>query len=133
MNKSSQDRKRGVILLLILGCLAIAGVLFVVGVRMALTAHDLARISLWNLQAQWLAESGLERATAQLAADADYSGETWNIPAENLGAADAGTVKIEVAPAQANGKGRLVKVEATFPDDPIDRVQYSKELLLEIE
>ena len=36
----------------------------------------------WNAQAQLLVESGMERAAAQLAADADYSGETWKIPAE---------------------------------------------------
>jgi type II secretory pathway component PulK len=133
MKRPSQDTKRGMILLLVLACLAIAGVLFAIGVRVAFSAHHVARMSQWNLQAQWLAESGLERAVAQLAADADYSGETWNIPAQDLGGADAGTVKIEVKPAPAGGKGRLVKVDAAIPDDPVDRVQYSRELLLEME
>ena len=51
-----------------------------------------------GLQADWLAESGLERASARLSAAGDYSGETWQIPAEELGGRASGTVAIRVEP-----------------------------------
>ena len=63
----------------------------------------------------------------------DYSGETWNISAKDLGGDDAGTVKIEIKPVAEHDNSRLVKVEADFPDDPVDRVRYSKELTLELQ
>ncbi len=130
--KQSREKRRGVILILILACLAIASVLLITGIKLALSSHRVARTFGWGEQAQCLAESGLERAAAQLAADADYSGETWNISARDLGGDDAGRVKIEVKPIPEHGNRRLVKVEADFPDDPLDRVEYSRELTLEL-
>lgn len=127
-----RGKRRGVILILVLACLAIASVLLITGIKLALSSHHVARTFGWSVQAQWLAESGLERAAAQLAADADYSGETWKIPADNLGGADAGIVTIEVKPVTGQTNRRLVKVQSDFPDDPQDRVRYSKELTLEL-
>ncbi|MGD0516286.1 MAG: hypothetical protein ABSA26_02015 [Thermoguttaceae bacterium] len=130
--KRSGRKRRGMMLILILACLAIATMLLITGVKLAVASHSVARTFGWSVQAQWLAESGMERAAAKLAADADYSGETWIIPAKDLGGDDAGMVKIEVKPIPERISGRLVKVEAAFPDDPLDRVRYSKELILEV-
>ncbi|MGA2798430.1 MAG: hypothetical protein ABSE63_12685 [Thermoguttaceae bacterium] len=130
--KQLREKRRGVILILVLACLAIASVLLVTGIKLALSSHRAQRTMGWSLQVQWLAESGMERAAAQLAADADYKGETWKISAKDLGGDDAGTVKIEVKSVPEHENRRLVKVEADFPDDPLDRVRYSKELTLEL-
>jgi hypothetical protein len=127
-----REKRRGVILILVMACLAIASVLLITGVKLALSSHRVTRAFGWSVQAQWLVESGLQRAAAQLAADADYKGETWIISAKDLGGDDAGKVKIEVKPVPEHDNRRLVKVEADFPDDPVDRVQYSKELTLEL-
>ena len=54
-------------------------------------------------------------------------------PPKDLGGDDAGTVKIEVKPVADQTNRRLVKVQADFPDDPLDRVRYSKELTLELQ
>ncbi len=132
LSQREKGERRGMILILILACIAIAALLLITGVRLALTSHRVTRSLGWSLQAQWLAESGLERAAARLAADAEYSGETWNIPAKDLGGNEAAAVKIEVKPAPGEAKGRLVKVEADFPDDPLDRVQCSREMILEL-
>jgi Tfp pilus assembly protein PilX len=120
------------VLILILACLAIAAVLLITGVKLAVASHRLTRTFNWNVQAQWLAESGLGRAAAQLAADANYTGETWTIPADSFGDDDAGIVKIEVVTVADQASRRLVKVEADFPDDPQNRVHFSKELTLEL-
>jgi len=130
--KQLRGKRRGVILILVLACLAIASVLLITGIKLALSLHRAQRTFGWSEQAQWLAESGMERAAAQLAADADYSGETWKISGKDLGGDDAGTVKIEIKPVPEHDNRRQVKVEADFPDDPLYRVRYSKELTLEV-
>ena len=58
--------KQGVILLLILACLAIAGMLLIAGLNLALSSHHVARQSGWSVQARWPAESGFERAAAEI-------------------------------------------------------------------
>jgi prepilin-type N-terminal cleavage/methylation domain-containing protein len=57
---------------------------------------------------------------------------TINRMAEQFGGDNAGLVKIEVKPVADQSKRRLIKVQADFPDDPQDRVRYSKELTLEL-
>jgi hypothetical protein len=128
-----QQKRHGMVLIMMLVCLAIASVLLIVGVKLAVTSHSVTRNFGWMAQSQLLVESGLQRAAAQLASDADYSGETWKIPAADLGGSDAGLVKIEVKTVADKSNRRLVNVEADFPDDPQDRVRYQKELTLEIE
>jgi hypothetical protein len=125
-------KQRGAILILILACMAIASVLLILGVQFAVSIHRTTRTFGWSVQAQCLAQSGLERAAAKLAADADYPGETWKIPAEELGGDYAAILKIEVKP-MPDKTGRHVKVQAEFPDDPLDRVLYDKELTLELQ
>jgi Tfp pilus assembly protein PilX len=127
-----RGKRRGVVLILVLACLAIASVLLLTGIKLALSSHRVQRTFGWSVQARLLAESGLERAAAQLAADPDYKGETWKISAKDLSGDEAGTVKIEVKPVPENDNRRLVKVEADFPDDPLDSVRYSKELTMEV-
>jgi type II secretory pathway component PulK len=66
-------------------------------------------------QARWLAEGGAERASAKLAADPAYGGETWDVPAEALDGRHAAEVRIAVAPAAAGA--RRVTVTARYPKD----------------
>ncbi len=116
--KHARNKNRGMILIVVLVCLAVALSLLMVGVKLALSAHRVTRSWQWSAQARCLAESALNRAAAKLSAAADYSGETWKIPAEDLGGEDAGIVNIEVKllPDQANR--RMVRIAADYPDDP---------------
>jgi Tfp pilus assembly protein PilX len=126
------DERHGMVLFLVLGCIAVAAVLLTIGVKLAVTNHRITRTFGWNVQAQLLAESGVQLAAAKLSGDSSYAGETWKIPAENLDGIDAATVKIEVKSIDDQSKSRLVIVQAVFPDDPYERVQYNKELTLEL-
>jgi Tfp pilus assembly protein PilX len=130
--KQLRHNKRGMILILVLACLAVASMLMITGVKMVLARHQLARSLARSTQAGWLAESGLERAKAQLAVDPKYPGETWNIPADIFGGHDAGVVKIEVKPDAGAANRRMVSAEADFPDDPQYRTRYEKELTMEL-
>jgi type II secretory pathway component PulK len=131
MNRLRQKRY-GMVLILMLGCLAVATALLVVGVKLAVLSHRAAQDCEHGVQAQWLAESAVERAAAKLAADAAYAGETWLIPAKELGGDESGVVKISINAIPQRTNGRLVKVEADFPDDPLAHARCSKEITLEL-
>jgi hypothetical protein len=87
---------------------------------------------LWQLQAGWLAESGLERAAQRLAAKSDFAGETWSIPAQLLGGSYAAAVRIRVEAVRDQPKSRLVRVEADYPDRPQDRARESRETMVRL-
>jgi len=128
----SADR-RGAILILVLVCLAVATALIVGAVRLAAVSHRAAKTEGWNLQAAWLAESGLERAAARLAANPGYQGETWNVPRAHLDGRHGGTVVIEVLRPDADQpRRRSVRIRADFPDDPDFRVRHSKQVLMNL-
>jgi hypothetical protein len=98
------------------------------------TQRALLRSEEQRLQADWLADSGLERACARLANDPAYGGETWTLSGEQLGGKEAGTVTISVgAPAEKEGVSqRLVSVQSDFPSDPPRRVRARRQAVVEI-
>jgi hypothetical protein len=87
------------------------------------------------MQADWLAESGLARASARLAAEKGYRGETWEVAPEALGGS-AGVVRIAVDSEDREGRparGRfLVRVEADYPRDDVRRARTSKTLTIDL-
>ena len=85
----------------------------------------------WDLQAQWLAEAGVERAAARLSADANYRGETWTISAKELAGANDGAVRINVEKDAGRANRRRVSVEADYPDDPVHRCRWQKQIVLD--
>ena len=123
---------RGMVLIMFLVCLAIAAAMIAGAARIAITSHQATQTASWNEEARQLAESGVERAAAKLAADAAYAGETWNIPAAELGGQEAGVVRIEVKPAAGEEKRRTAKVEADFPDDPVHYARQQKEIIVDM-
>jgi hypothetical protein len=87
-----------------------------------------------RLQAEWLAESGLERAYARLAHDPAYEGETWTVSGDSIGGTDAGTVTIGVAarPERGGVSERLVSVLADYPSDPERRARARRQATIAV-
>ena len=86
-----------------------------------------------RLQAEWLAESGVARAAARVAAERDdYRGETWEITAAALGASDPGRVAIVVAPVKGDDRHRRVDVRADYPVESSRRARVSRSVLVEV-
>lgn len=79
-------------------------------------------------QAAWLSQAGWSLANAKLQRNPDYKGETWNVPASELGGADAGRVWIEVATPSGGAapETRDVSVVAEFPVESDRKVQISR-------
>jgi Tfp pilus assembly protein PilV len=115
----------------VLVSLGVVSVLVLGWMRGGLAGREQSRQAEQRLQADWLAESGLERAAARLAAKLDYSGEVWNIAAAELSGPDGARVEIRVSPVAGRAGSRRVTVAADFPADPFRRSRVTEEMVLE--
>lgn len=126
------DRRRGAVLVMVLVCMMVALAILVSLVKLAAAGRRMVDEQSWQVQAVWLAESGLERAAWRLATDADYTGETWTLSADQLAAADAAVVTIQVETIREQPNGRLVRVQADYPDHPQHRARESKQAVVRL-
>jgi hypothetical protein len=110
----------------VLVCLIIITIMAGALLRVGLAQRERANAQEHRLQAEWLAESGIQRAIARLAADRGYTGETWEVPARDLDAVDDALVTITIEPARGVGQGRTVRVQADYPRDPTRRARHSR-------
>jgi hypothetical protein len=109
------SRRRGSIMIGAAICLLLATMLLASALKLASTGRRQVRQDQLRMQANWLAEAGLERAAARLEAEAGYQGETWKIAANDLDGQHAGQVVIKVDPAEDAEDLRTVIVEASYP------------------
>ena len=144
---TTSNSRRGMTTIAVLVCLLIitliSGALLKVGLAQRESNRDRER----HLQAEWLAESGVDRALARLIIDRNYTGETWSItagelglpeptaPTESTGQADrsAAIVTIAVEPIAGEANRRRLRVQADYPADPPRRVRHSQQMLIDLE
>ncbi len=112
--------------------IAVAGMMAVSIVRFSLVARRAGRVEAWRVQADWLAESALERAAARLASDSTYKGETWTIPADAFDGSEDAAVKIDVAAVADQPDRRAVSVRADYPNHSHNRARQVKQTVLHI-
>lgn len=124
--------RRGVALLTAIVCLAVIAVICGALVRVVYAQRQQTRIEERKLQAEWLAEAGLERAAAKLADTQDYSGETWQIAATEFAGRGSGSVRITVEKVADQPAKRLVRVQADYPADSDGRARQSKQAAMTI-
>ena len=112
----------------VLVCLLVVTLVSGVLVKQGVAYRRQVRAQERRLQAEWLAESGIDRAFARLAAKPDYAGERWEIAAETLG--QPAVVTIEVDPPSAQNEDRVVRVRADYPPDPPRRIRCTREVVV---
>jgi hypothetical protein len=115
---------RGSALIIALICLVLASALTVSLVQIVILQRGQVERDEWQLQAEWLAESGVDRAAAQLAADATYDGEEW-LPQPPGAPAPLGRVKIAIDRSTGADESR-VTVVADVPHDTEERARVRK-------
>lgn len=130
-------RRCGAALIVVLAGLSLAAVTFLAVTRMILIQHKTIELSARQIQAAWLAESGVQRAAARLAANATYRGETWKLSAADLGGGqrapvDDASVTIRVEPVPGKPDRRAVSVQADFPSDPVLRAREKRAVELRV-
>jgi type II secretory pathway component PulK len=111
----------------VLVCLFVITLISLATLRATLARRQEVRSQEQKLQAEWLAQAGLERGRARLAADSKYSGEAWSIPAGELGTNDDALVTIAVVEAQGDKKARQLRVQADYPREPSRRARHTRE------
>jgi Tfp pilus assembly protein PilX len=114
--------RHGAILVVALVALLVVGLSGGALLKSIVQSHRHARRHAGELQALWLAESGLDRAVARLRADGEYAGEEWRPVV-----AGGGRVEIAVAKDESQPSRRSIRVTANFPDDPVYRAQHAAE------
>jgi hypothetical protein len=136
------QRRRGLTAVAVLVCLIVITLVSGALLKVGIAHRDQVRSQEHRLQAEWLAQSGIDRALARLAAKPDYTGETWELAAADLGlpaetnpsSAPVAVVVIQVvrAPNASGRETRLVKVHADYPPDLPRRARHSLQILVEL-
>lgn len=129
---TTDSRRRGAILICAMICLLLISLLLGSLLKLALAHRRQVRTEQYRLQAQWLAESAMERSVDRLAADGEYSGEEWNIAAKELDGRHAGSVKISVQKSATRPMQRIVTVEAIYPSGVARSAKRTKQLTVRI-
>jgi type II secretory pathway component PulK len=121
--------RRGILILAVLACLTLVTILAGVWLRMLTLERQQARSQQFSLQAEYLADSAMRRATAKLAANGDYRGETWEPSADELGLAIPAKVTIEVETDKDDPQGRSIRISAELagkgPNQALRRKQQT--------
>jgi len=131
--KSPKRKPRpGVILAVVLIGLLVVMLVGAELTRAIVLHHRQMRVSESRQQSFWLAESAVQRAALALGKSPDYKGETWRVPAEVLGAGSPGVAIIQVEPASEPETGRLIRVQAYYPDGASHRILHERELLVNL-
>jgi hypothetical protein len=128
MTRMAQHPSRAYVLISVLICLTIVMTLGTAWLRMIGLERAHLRADLRGAQAELLAASGLSRAAARLAGDANYAGEIWHMdskPPETT----SGTVTITVAPVPERSAVRRINVIAEYPAEGTMRVRRSRQVV----
>ncbi len=144
----SQNRsRRAMTTVVVLVCLIVITLIGAALLKVGLAQRIQFRSQEHRLQAEWLAESGLDRALGRLAVDGDYVGEEWPIRAEELGvpvgpatgqtggssAEPAARITIAVERVKEHTNRRRIRVQADYPLDLPARSRHTKLMLIDLE
>lgn len=120
-------KKNGIVTAAALICLAVAAAIFASVLRgLVAQRRDTDRLQR-AVQARWVAESAVQRAAAQLATNAGYTGELWQIPPVQLDGRQSANVEIAVAKPDDLKAQRSLQISALFPDDDVSGVRITKQ------
>jgi hypothetical protein len=145
--RKSQIPRRGMTVVAVLACLIVLTLLGAALLKLSLARRQFNRELEHRLQADWLVESGIDRALARLATVNDYKGETWRLSAADLGLPEspgqalgpkpsgsaAAVITITVDHPRAESAGRRVRVQADYQAAGANRCRSSDELLVDLE
>ena len=134
--------RRGLTAVAVLVCLLIVTIISGSLLKIGVAHRNSVRGQEHKLQAEWLAQSGIDRALARLTEHPDYAGETWKLTPRDLNLNEpdspsigpAALVRIAVERPKNSGTTgqRLVKVQADYPPDAPTRARHSTQILVEL-
>lgn len=120
--------RSGFVVVAVVVLLVVATTLFGLWAKAALREHRQLEYRQQELQAIRLAEAGLGRGVARLAADSAYTGETWKISAAELDRPQGAEVRIRIVPSEDVDRPTRVEATADFPADAVRRARHTKQI-----
>ena len=111
MKYQPRSTRQASVLVAVLVCIAIASALVTSSVRTALNARRALRTQHQLRQTELLLAAGIQRATQQLQATDDYTGETWELLSPLISSVESAQVIIDITP-KAKNTSRQVSVTA---------------------
>jgi Tfp pilus assembly protein PilX len=130
--KSQIRTRRGAVLVSVLVCLLVVVLLLGLLVQSIIARQRQMRAEEQRSQAEWLADSAVERGAAKLRMDAEFEKETWNAAAEELGGPKGGVAEIRSERVEGSPQRRKLVVEAIYPDDPHRRARATREVFIDL-
>jgi hypothetical protein len=142
----ARNRRRGLTVVAVLICLIVLTLIGAALLKLGLVRRQINRDYELRLQAEWLLESGVNRALARVA-EINYKGETWRFSAVDLGLperseqingqkiikVDAAIVTIAVDQPRTEARRRRIRVHADYPLGGDRPSRCSQELLIDLE
>jgi hypothetical protein len=118
-------RRQASILICVLVCLAVATALVVQTTHSALRARRDMRTERQLRQTELLLEAGVQRAAQRLAANVEYSGETWILSPESIPGSSLARIEITVPSLDDGDWPRRVQVVAQLSAGGLNAIQRS--------
>jgi Tfp pilus assembly protein PilX len=127
--KPSTLRRRGAVLVSALVCMLVVMALLGSMLLNTLSATRQMRMERELRQCELLLQAGLDRAAYRLSQDANYTGETWNLPTAEIIDRGDGLVTIAVTPSE-NDQPAHLHVVAEYPTGSEKSIRRSRSLEL---
>ena len=124
-------QRRGAVLAIIIVALLVMLIIGTALVRMGWIQRRQMTVEERHTEAEWLAESGIERAWVQLQASDDYMGETWKIDSADLAGRGDAVVTISVTPMPGREGRKQVRAIADYPRDVTLSARTTKVLIID--
>lgn len=132
MNRPHRRQRRGAVLIMALVCLVLAVTIGGALLRWVVLEHKLLATRADESQTRWLAEAAVERAAARLSSDAEYSGEIWEIAADELRTGQAGRIELRIDAIEGQSRQRSITVVAEYPLDAGTPARVRKQITYQL-
>lgn len=123
-----QRRRSGLTMLVVVVVIMVATSLLAAATSQLVDHHRQCRLRHAARQCRLLATAGLERADSRIAADAEYQGETWTVPADQLNFPHDAEVVIRI---EQDGEQTTLVATAQYPAGEHPRVKQTRRMALD--
>lgn len=124
--------RRGSLLVVFMISLLLMTLTFGVLIRTAVLHRKHTRLASARTQVEWLADSAVARAAVHLRSEPEWSGEKWNVPAEQIGGSDAAAGVIEVTSDDSLPRRRIVSVVIDCPPEGPGRIRAVRSIEVDL-
>lgn len=123
--------RRATVLVICIVCLLLLSMTVGVLIRAAVLHRNQTRTMLPQVQAEWLAHSAAEVAADRLQTEPGWTGDTWTVPADELGGDTAAQITIQVTSDADVASQRSAQITVDYPPDVPQRVRVEHVVLID--